>query len=672
MHIRVFGFPLVAFLAVCLVPATALARPVELDDLYNLRTVAEPRLSPDGKWVAYTVTTADRERDEDTSDLWMVSWNGRETVRLTSSPESEHRPRWSPDGRYLAFLSSRGQKDETDQIWLLDRRGGEARQITSQRGGVSDLAWSPEGRRLVFVSEVSPEQNDDAKPKPIVVDRFHFKQDIIGYLGPERSHLFLLDVKSGDLVQLTEGDFNEVHPAWSPDGALIAFVTKRGEDPDRHENWDVYIMAPRRGAAARQVTTNPGTDGDPHGDWGSGPPRWSPDSERIAYLHGGAPEDLWYGLLEIAVITAAGSRDEQQPARTLDRNTLNPQWSDDGKQLYFLLEDDQSVQLARVRLRDGRIERLTEAGRTVSDFHVGPDGKIALISSTPTSPAEVSALDGNALRSLSRHNEAWLRNVELASTEAIDFESNDGTSIHGLLVKPAGFRSGVRYPALLRIHGGPVGQYQQEFDFEWQWFAANGYVVIAPNPRGSSGRGYAFQRSLFGEWGHVDLPDVLAAVDHAVQAGIADPDRLGVGGWSYGGILTNYVIASDKRFKAAVSGSGMSNMLGGYGIDQYVRDWELELGLPWENTAQWLRLSYPFLHANRIKTPTLFLCGSLDFNVPLVASEQMYQALRRLGVPTQLVIYPDQYHSLDRVSFQYDKWKRYVEWYDRFIKEAAE
>jgi dipeptidyl aminopeptidase/acylaminoacyl peptidase len=235
------------------------------------------------------------------------------------------------------------------------------------------------------------------------------------------------------------------------------------------------------------------------------------------------------------------------------------------------------------------------------------------------------------------------------------------------MVVPRGPRPPSGYPTLLDLHGGPVAQHQYEFDFAWQVFAAQGYAVIAPNPRGSSGQGERFQRLLWGEWGHVDLPDVLGAVDHAARAGVADAKRLGVGGWSYGAILTNYVIASDSRFRAAISGAGMSNMLAGYGIDHYVRDWEAEIGLPWQNTEQWLRLSYPFLHADRIKTPTLFMCGEQDFNVPLAASEQMYQALRRLGVPTQLIIYPDEHHGLSRPSFREDRLRRSLDWYDRHL-----
>ena len=652
--------------------AIAGARPIDLDDLYRISTASDVQLSADGEWIAYTLSSPDRDRDEETSDIWLARWAGGESLQLTHGAGSEHHPRFSPDSRYLAFLSDRADEDKGDQIWLLDRRGGEARQITSTETEISDFDWSPDGKRLVFVTEPAPKPARESRnPEPIVIDRYYFKEDIAGYLGKAHSNLFLLELATGDVAQLTDGLFDEFYPAWSPDGGHIAFVSKRGEEADRHNNWDIYTVEPKPGGQLRRLTQNPGADGDDEGWWGGVAPDWSSDGERLAYLHGGAPQDIWYALFQVGVIDAHGGP-SVTPTSQLDRNTTSPKWSQDGKWLYFLLEDDQSVQLARVRTGDARIERLTEPGMTVLEFDIAANDRIVLVSSRPENPASVSALERGKLRPLSQHNSAWLEEVTLASAESIRFESADALEIHGMLMRPAAFDAGKRYPLIVRIHGGPVSQHQFEFDFEWQLFAAHGYAVVGANPRGSSGRGYEFQLKLFADWGHADVPDVLAAVDYLVAAGIADPDRLGVGGWSYGGILTNYVIATDTRFKAATSGAGMSNMLGGYGIDQYVREWEAELGKPWENPETWLRLSYPFLHADRISTPTLFLCGSLDFNVPLAASEQMYQALRSLGVPTQLVIYPEQYHSLDRVSFQYDELERYLDWYRRYLLQPGD
>jgi dipeptidyl aminopeptidase/acylaminoacyl peptidase len=276
-------------------------------------------------------------------------------------------------------------------------------------------------------------------------------------------------------------------------------------------------------------------------------------------------------------------------------------------------------------------------------------------------------VESGSLRPLTAHNE-WLKGKRLAAVEDISFKSADGTGVEGFLVKPLDYEPGHRYPTILRIHGGPVYQFSHEFMMDWQAYAASGYVVVAANPRGSSGRGFDFSRAIYADWGDRDVLDVLAAVDHVVALSVADPARLGVGGRSYGGILTNYVIASDQRFKAAVSGAGSSNVLGLYGHDQYVREYDLELGVPWRNQQTWERLSYPFLHADRIVTPTLFYCAEKDFNVPCLGAEQMYQALRTRDVPTRLVMYPGESHALSVPSYLRDRLERVIGWYDRFLK----
>ena len=291
----------------------------------------------------------------------------------------------------------------------------------------------------------------------------------------------------------------------------------------------------------------------------------------------------------------------------------------------------------------------------------------AVLVSDPTRPPEVYALSGGKLRPLSHQND-WLKEVALATVEETSFKSRDGTEVHGFITKPADFKPGRKYPAILRIHGGPQAQYNLRWNQEWQMLAAQGYVVVASNPRGSNGRGQDFGAALYADWGGKAVEDVLASVDDAVAKGIADPDRLGVGGWSYGGILNNFVIAQDTRFKASISGASISNVLAGYGTDQYVRDYEVELGKPWETLDPWMKVSYPFFHADRIKTPTLFLVGEKDFNVPALNSEQMYQALRSQGVEAQLIIYPGQYHGLTRPSFLKDRMDRYVAWYAKYLK----
>ena len=314
---------------------TARPRPLRLDDLDRLKVVRDPQVSPDGAWVAYTVTSVDVAADKDDADVWMVSWDGARRVRLTSSPESETRPRFSPDGRYLSFLSSRGGKpDEGAQVFLLERAGGEAQRVTEVEGGVSDYAWSPDGRKLVVVAEdPDPETKRAAeakgdkkpKPKPIVIDRYRFKQDVLGYLGARRSHLHLFDVESKKAEALTSGGFDEKLPSFSPDGKWIAFVSKRaGADPDRSNNADVFVMEARAGAPARALTTYLGDDND-----ASSPPVFSPDGQSVAYLQGPEPRDYAYGQDQLMVVPVAGGAPRPLTA-TLDRPVSSPQWTKDG------------------------------------------------------------------------------------------------------------------------------------------------------------------------------------------------------------------------------------------------------------------------------------------------------------------------------------------------------
>ncbi|MGH7581376.1 MAG: prolyl oligopeptidase family serine peptidase [Gemmatimonadales bacterium] len=656
-------------------PLTA-QRAVEPRDLLRLRTVSDPQLAPEGAWVAYTVSVADTAADKRDADVWMSSWDGKRSVRLTRTAEREHTPRWSPDGRYLAFLSSRDDPRDVEQVWLLDRRGGEAERLTDLPGGVSDYVWSPDGGRLALIASdpdpdrIQPGQDSSKhRPDPIVVDRYRFKYDDVGYIGEERDHLYVFTLAGRKAEVITPGDYDEAAPVWSPDGRSIAFVSRRRPEYDRTDNWDLYVVAAETGARPRQLTTFKGADMDP--SWGSRAPSWSPDGRHIVYIQGGKPELLYYGGQKVAVVPVDGG-----PARvltaSLDLNVLSPTFAPGGESILFLLEDDRVFHLARVPVVGGAVERLVEGKRAVEDLSVGKDGRIALTMSTTARPAEVYAVEGRELRKISGQNDAWLAQVRLAPVEEISFRSRDGTTINGFMLKPPGYREGSRYPAILRIHGGPVWQYFHDFaNLDWQVLAASGYVVLGVNPRGSSGRGEKFASAIFAAWGEKDGDDVLAAVDHAVTRGIADPERLGVGGWSYGGILTNQVIVRDRRFKAAISGAGQGNALIGYGTDMYALEYELELGKPWADLDAWKRVSQPFLRADRIVTPTLFVCGQEDWNVPAINSEQMFQALKSLGRETELVIYPGESHEIRRPSFVLDRMERYLSWYGRYLGSPA-
>ncbi|MES2136733.1 MAG: S9 family peptidase [Pseudomonadota bacterium] len=670
---KLAAIALASVAALALQPAPADARPLTVADADRMRAVSTPAVDPSGNWVAYQVGVPDPKADKNFSHIWMTSWDGRRTLQLTSrDKESEATPRWSPDGHYLAFVSSRTDKHDNDQLWLLDRAGGEAHPLTKLDGSVVDYAWAPDSRQMALIvldrdpnADSDEAKGDDAKPpKPIVIDRFQFKQDIDGYLGVRRQRLMLLNVATGQMRRLTDGDFNEHLPAFSPDGSRIAFVSNRDKDPDRTYNFDLWTV-PVSGSAQtpKRLTSFAGSDNDPDYD---SYPAWSPDGRSIAYVQGGPIELFSYGTRRLAVLPAGGGEPRIVTA-ALDRNVGKPVWSPDGKSLRFIVEDDKSQWLGSVAAAGGPIKRLAGGGRSVIDA-IDQQSRTRLVAlvADPTRPDEVYAIEGSRLRPLSRHNE-WLSQIDLAPVADTSFRSKDGTEIHGFLLKPVGGAAG-RVPTVLRIHGGPQSQFNYSFSFEWQLLAANGYAVLAANPRGGTGRGQDFAKAIYAAWGSVDVHDVLAAVDDAVARGIADPNRLGVGGWSYGGMLTNYTIATDQRFKAATSGASISNIFAGYGTDQYIRDYEMELGRPWEHPDVWMKNSYPFYHVDRIVTPTLFLAGDQDFNVPLLNSEQMYQALKSRGVPTELIIYPGQHHGLKRPSFIRDRYQRYLDWYAKYLK----
>ncbi len=665
-----------AALAVLLLPALALAqnarRPYSLDDFAKLKSVSDPEVSPDGKWVAYVVSASNVEKDKRDSDIWMVSWDGSETIQLTSSPDSESRPRWSPDGKYLAFTASRGDEEEKKkgaQVWLLNRAGGEAQRVTDLKGGVTDYAWSPDSTRLVLVVNDpdpadEPEKIEGWKRKtrpPIVIDRYDFKRDYAGYLERLRTHLYVFDVKTRKAEQITSGDYDDSQPAWSPDGTRIAFVSKRGPAAERSNDTNIFVVGAKAGAEPQAVTTFPGADG--------GPIAWSPDGQWISYLQGDVAKFWAYQQRQLAIVPAAGG-EARLLTDTLDRAVSEPLWAPDGQSLLVVVEDDRVEYLARVPVAGGKVERLTTGRRVVGSVSVSPGGAVALLSSTASEPNEVHKLDAGRLERLTSHNDDWLKGVVLSNVEDVTFTAKDGTVVNGLLARPAG-SVGSRLPFILWIHGGPNGQDDHSFDYIREVLAASGYAVLQVNYRGSSGRGSAFQKAIAADWGHLEVVDLLAGVDWAVRSGVADPERLGIGGWSYGGILTNYTIATDTRFKAAASGAGSSLQLSMYGTDQYIVQYDIEMGQPWKNPDVWMKVSYPFFKADRIATPTLFMCGEKDFNVPITGSEQMYQALKSNGVEAQLVVYPGQYHGLSIPSYQRDRLDRYVKWFNRFLKGAG-
>jgi dipeptidyl aminopeptidase/acylaminoacyl peptidase len=634
-------------------------RTLRPDDFYRAIDVSDPRVSPDGRWVAYVATANDRQSDEPRSAVWMVSWDGREQVQLTPAADGTAQPRWSPDGRYLAFVGKPPGADHA-QLMLLDRRGGDARPLAEIAGDIADYAWSPDGARIVLAVE----SGDTAgRTAPIVIDALHFKDDDHGYLGTDRArHLYLVGLADRRVEPLTSDPvYDEDLPAWSPDGRRVAFVRTRGFGADSDGRMSIDVIDARPGATAREIARPYAPNNQSLA--------WSPDGTHVAYLQGLAPKYYAYMQDRLFTVPAAGGAGRAL-TDGLDRAVMSYAYTADGRGITIVVEDDRTEYPARVDLATGAIRRLAPAGPYVVSSVVQAGGHTALLLTRDDALAEVYALADGGLRKLTAQNDAFLGGLRLGSVEDIGFRDAAGAEIHGLLVEPPGFVRGRRYPMVLWIHGGPNGQDEHSlvldgYQFEPQMFAAAGYVVLRVNYRGGSGRGIDFAKAIFADWGDKEVQDLLAGTRHLVESGIADPARLAIGGWSYGGILTDYTIASDGRFKAAISGAGSADQIAMYGSDEYALQYNHELGPPWVDPAAWIKVSYPFFHADRIHTPTLFLGGDKDFNVPVNGGEQMYQSLRTLGVPARLVVYPGQHHIFTRPSDLVDVAGRMLAWLGR-------
>jgi dipeptidyl aminopeptidase/acylaminoacyl peptidase len=700
---------LALFFAMALFPAVLLGqtarRKFTVDDYLALRSVRDPQISPDGQWVAYVVGTTKTKEDKREQRIWMIPAAGGEAIALTAEGVSSSHPRWSPDGKFLAFLS--GRNEGKAQVWLLNRLGGEAQKLTDTAQDVEDFAWAPDGRRLVLtLQDPTPEELEEAKdkdkqtekeqeaekkdkksktPKPWVIDRLQFKEDTVGYLDRRRTHLYVFEVAGKTMTQVTSGDYDDTEAAWSPDGKQIAFTSNRSKpDPDRTYDTDIWVVAAGntdKGEHLIQVTTNPGADRGP---------AWSPDGKWIAYVTQTEPKLFEYATKHLAV-SPAGGGEAKVLTRELDRSVETPRFSEDGKTIYFIVDDDGTQNLAAYTLNrdsgtvsfgDGVLGKRPIDGRVaVSGYSFRKGGgaggnvaseAIAALVSTPERPDEVFLLAGGKLTQLTHVNDELLAKIQVSPGEYVHFKSKDGTTVSGYLYRPLDYTPGTKVPTLVRPHGGPVYAYYAEFQDEAQIFAANGYAVLLPNPRGSSGYGQKYCQAIFADWGNKDYQDDMAMVDWAVQQGIADPERLGVGGWSYGGISTDFIIGQTRRFKAAISGAGEALNVSFYGHDHYVRDWETELGAPWEkeSKAVWDKLS-PFYRVKEITTPTLFMGGEIDWNVPILGGEQMYQAMKSLGRETALVVYPGEYHGFTVPSHLRDRLLRYLAWYGHYVKGEA-
>src|SRR5213080_1023883 len=606
-------------------------RAITIDDFFQIRDVSQPEISPDGQWIAYAVRTRMLKEDKNEQRLWMISTHGGDAVRLTDTVQ-----------------------------------------------GVDDFEWSPDSTRLVLIlRDPKPEDLEAAKnkekpapatppkpktPPPVVIDRLQFKRDTVGYLDRRRTHLYVFNVAAKTATQITSGDFDDNEPAWSPDGKSLAFSSNRSSDPDANYEAHIWVVAADntdKGAHLTQVSPNPGPDSAP---------TWSPDGKWIAYVTELDPHLFYYNTRHLAVIPASGGQPNVL-TRSFDRSIRRLRFSNDSKYIYFTAEDDGTQNLCRIPVGGGEITRPIGGRLAVGTYSLGKDDSIAEQIGTIDRPDEIFYLSNGANEPtrLTKTNDALFEQLRLAQADYVHFKSKDGTTVAGYLYKPLDYTPGKKVPTLLNPHGGPVGQYAAAFYHLAQLYAANGYAVLLPNPRGSSGYGQKFCAAIYADWGNRDYQDDVAMVDYAVAQGIADPDRLGVGGWSYGGISTDFIIGQTTRFKAAISGAGAAEFTSLYGHDQYQRDYFTELGYPWENRALWEKLA-PFYKVKNITTPTLFMGGNVDWNVPVLGGEQMYQAMKTLGRTTELVVYPGEYHGFTVPSHIKDRMERFMAWYNHYVK----
>jgi len=655
-HLLTFAFLLLTFS--CL----AQKRNLVPNDIYRIKATGGGLISPDGNWFVYTLTTVDSAKNNRNTDIWMMKWDGSENIQLTNSPDGESNPQWSPDGKYISFTAARS--GGTSQIYLLNRMGGEAIKLTDVKGDLNDYTWSPDSKRIALLQRDPLDTSKEQKNKPWVIDRYHFKQDVSGYLYDKRkTHIYLLDVKDKTLDTLTRGLYDESDIRWNPDGTKIAFVSNRTEDPDKNSNADIYVIEAKPGAAFKQLTTWKGRDATP---------QWSPDGKTIAYTRSTADGNfIMYDQPILCTISADGG-DPRLLSKDVDRPVGSPRWNKDGTAIATLITDDCRRFVATYDVASGKMNKVIEGDRVFNSLELHPNGSWITTMSDPQTPSEFYALENGNLRRLTKVQDDFISAVNLSTVQKIVSTSKDGIKVSNLLFTPPG-SDGKKMPAVFFIHGGPVGQDDYGFDLTRQMLAANGYAVVAVNYRGSNGRGIAYSKAIEADWGNKEVLDILGAADQLSKDGTIDGNNMGIGGWSYGGILTDYTIASDTRFKAACSGAGSAMQLSLVGVDQYITQFENEIGYPWKdkNLEKYLKLSYPYLKADRIKTPTLFLTGEKDFNVPAVGSEQMYQALRALGIPTELVVYPGQFHGITNPAYIKDRFERYNKWFDRFINKKS-
>lgn len=670
-------------------------RLITAEDLLRFQLVSDPQISPDGERVVYALQRTDVEKNRCFSNLWLAQADGSGARAFTRGDQSDRSPRWSPDGNSIAFVSDR---DEKCQLWLIPADGGEAAQLTSlEEGAIGEIHWSPDGTRIALTFRPKPEwarkeaaeerKTANRSTPPMVIRRLAYREEGAGYFVDERWHILVLDVASRAMTRVTGGDTDEGSLAWSPDGARIAFVTNRSEDPDRTPQLDEIRVIPAAGGHEEPVPAP------------AGPKAllaWSPDGAHLAY-HGHTDiSDVWSPAdTKLWVVPTHGGEALSASApvdRPVGDSTLadlrsfgggwtGPVWSPDSRTIYFLVSDRGACHVYRVGLDGGMPENLTPGlcAEVASLSRDASGRRLAMVVGDPLRPGdvEIGDLTGNGFqrRVVSAPNEALLGELEMAAPEEFTAAS-DGGEVHGWLMRPPpSAHPGGKLPLILYIHGGPHTQYGWAMMHEFQLLASRGFAILYTNPRGSRGYGEAHTAAIRGDWGGADYRDLAAAVDAAAALPDMDSDRVGVTGGSYGGYMTNWMVGHTDRFRCGVTQRSVVNLhsMAGtcdfnFGRSNYFG------GTAWSDPGDLLRQS-PLMYASSVKTPLLIIHSEGDLRCPIEQAEQFFAALKCLGREAEFVRYPrEANHGLSRSGppdLRLDRLQRIAAWMQRWLQDRA-